>query len=187
MTTKKVYHFTSTSHLPWILKAHKLVPNHDNSLDFPSSYLLWATTNAEGDRSIPSIFKRTYIDEWERDFVRLVRFTLDIGDFEPWLEIIKRFPQWAPKDVKLTELEDDSVWDIPPSTWQCRTEPLPMERWLAVETRTQSGPWKPVDYSDWDFVAEYWRMPLNECDAHRLEAQSKRRISYSKTRSNKPK
>jgi hypothetical protein len=107
--TDKVYHFTDTNHLPLILASRKLVPNRDvfwgtgadgGLVIFPSTILLWATTKARGDWSVPSIVRRFMVDEWEWFDIRLVRFTLHASDFEPWSKTITRCPQWSPEQIE---------------------------------------------------------------------------------------
>jgi hypothetical protein len=147
--TDKVFHFTSTEYLPLILASRKLVPNRDVFVAadangcraiFPSTVLLWATTKARGDRSVPSIVRHYMEDEWEWFDIRLVRFTLHASDFEPWSKIITRCPEWSPEQIK-------HVKKYPtPRAWRCRSEPLPWERWIAIEIKIKYGRWWPYDF-----------------------------------------
>jgi hypothetical protein len=172
MTGKhKVYHFTNTAHLPLIMASRQLVPTSE--INFPSFDLLWATTKARGDLTVPAVFHRRYEWDhtWECDFVRLVRFTLRAEDFETWLEIATRCSQWTPE---LIELMKDVASSRGSSyrSWRCRTEPLALERWLAVETKAYRGPWQPYDYRNPDpvmvaavrsYLAGQARQPDYEC------------------------
>jgi ABC transporter substrate binding protein len=53
----RVYHFSTSEFLPWIIKSRKLVLHRDRVVGIPPSYLLWATTNADGDWTIPSVVR----------------------------------------------------------------------------------------------------------------------------------
>jgi hypothetical protein len=156
----KVYHFTTTGSLPWIIKSGKLVPTRDHMEGLPPSDFLWASTVARGEPNAPAVISRKleWDHTWECDFVRLVRFTLAAEDFEPWSKLIKRCPQWLPEHVKLMK-DHARSWGGSASSWRCRTEPVGLEKWIAVETRPYSGPWQPFDYRDPDFVAACQQLP----------------------------
>jgi hypothetical protein len=156
---KYVYHFTTTDHLPLILKSRKLVPartqfnpSQSHSSPPPTEFL-WTTTNASGDPDAPAVVRQKHEWEWKHDLIRLVRFTLAAEDFEPWSKIITRCPNWLPKHIKLMKEYAREIGSSH-SAWHCRTEPLAAERWLAAETQTCSGEWRPFDYHNLDYLVE---------------------------------
>src|ERR1700730_4941889 len=172
--TRKVFHFTTSSHLPLIVASRQLVPNRDefggeDNERFPSTTLLWATTKARGDHSIPSITRSKRMDEFEWGLVHLVRFTLRAEDFEPWSKVITRCPEWSLEQIKHVKTYPTY------RAWRCRTEPLGMERLLAVEIKAYRGPWQPIDYRNPDpkmiaaiqanraRQADFARQPKHEC------------------------
>jgi hypothetical protein len=151
--TRKVFHFTTSSHLPLIVASRQLVPNRDefggeDNERFPSTTLLWATTKARGDWSVPSIVRSQIQDEYEWGLVHLVRFTLRAEDFEPWSKVITRCPQWSPEQIRYVKTYPN--W----KAWRCRAEPLPLEQWITVEIKAYRGPWQPYDYRNPDPVMD---------------------------------
>ena len=159
MSIRKVYHFTTTDHLPLILGSRKLVPayNQFNPMRShpspPPTNFLWATTDEHGDPDAPAVVRQKHEWEWKHDLIRLVRFTLAAEDFEPWSKIITRCPNWLPDHVKMMKEYAREIGGSH-SAWRCRSEPLASERWLAAETRTCSGQWRPFDYNNLDYVIE---------------------------------
>jgi hypothetical protein len=75
----------------------------------------------------------------------MVRFTLAAEGFEPWLDIVTRYPRWTPEHIKLMKRHARS-WGGSHHHWRCRAEPLPLKQWLAFETRTYRGRWRPFDF-----------------------------------------
>jgi hypothetical protein len=51
MPHTKLYHFTNTARLLWIVGAKELRPNCNQIGGFPSPDFLWATTRSQGDRT----------------------------------------------------------------------------------------------------------------------------------------
>ncbi len=132
-----VFHFTDTARLPWILATGELRPGRNAIRNFPSPDFLWATTDARGDRTATADRKAQ-----RKGLTRAVRFTLEAADFEPWSEIVRRFPQWTPEQIDWLEDVARSR-RVSPDRWRCRPDPLPSDRWCLVETKTYSG-WKPL-------------------------------------------
>jgi hypothetical protein len=141
-----VYHFTNIAQLPFILATCQLRPGLNQLGTYPDPDFLWATTDARGD-------KTTSINwtAWRSGALPVVRFTLAAADFEPWSDMSVRYPQWTPKDIERLEIWARSA-GVLPSRWRCRVDPLPLERWLLVETRSYVGRWKPFDHRDRQIV-----------------------------------
>jgi hypothetical protein len=76
-----------------------------------------------------------------------VRFTLDAADFEQWLSVVSRYPEWTPKMIK--ELQDRGHANgSSPYSWYARAEPLPLDKVVAVHTMGHSdNDWQPFDLS----------------------------------------
>jgi hypothetical protein len=124
-----VYHFTDTARLPWILRSGELRPGSNKIGELPDPDFLWATTDSRGDLMASSSLQS---EHYRSGRARMVRFTLRADDFEPWREVVSRFPAWKTAHVEMLE----RVAKSSPVTWCCRTEPLPRSRWVAIDTRS---------------------------------------------------
>lgn len=129
-----VYHFTDTAHLPWILQAGELRPGANRIGGFPDPDFLWATTNERGSRRAVGNHPQFY----HAGKSQLVRFTLNAADFEPWREIVRRYPAWTPVQIEMLERAGGE----PPTLWHCRVAPLPRSHWMEIAT-------KPYTRSTW--------------------------------------
>jgi hypothetical protein len=139
-----VYHFTDTARLPWILRSGELRPGSNKIGGLPDPDFLWATTNSQGDRTASSSLQS---ELYRGGRARMVRFTLRADDFEPWREVVSRFPAWKTAHVEMLE----RVAKSSPVTWCCRTEPLPRSRWVAIDTRSYvDKTWRLFDGSVMD-------------------------------------
>src|SRR5262245_7429709 len=113
----KVYHFTDTARLLFILHDGALRPGRNTLGGYPSPEFVWATTD---DRGEPSAAGQSHADRAGR--TRLVRFTLRATDFEPWPDITASYPAWTPEQI--ARLERSAPRGSDPSRWQCRVAPL---------------------------------------------------------------
>jgi hypothetical protein len=147
MTVPTVFHFTDTLRLPWILIDRQLSPTRGMAApDYPRPTFLWATTDAVGDRSAASSGDGSY-KLWRQGGSLCVRFALAAEDFTPWAEMQRQSPQWTPEKVARLERNGRKKGSLP-ERWMCRAEPLGMDRWLAIETRSYADrTWKPFDFS----------------------------------------
>ena len=133
-----VYHFTDTARLPWILRSGELRPSSNRIGGLPDDFL-WATTDSAGD---PTASAMAQAGSYKRGCTRLVRFKLHADDFEPWREVVGRFPAWKPNHVARLE----QVAKSSPTLWRCRTTPLPRFRWVGIDTRSyQDKTWRPFE------------------------------------------
>src|SRR5262245_16793805 len=133
-----VYHFSDTARLPWIMSTGELRPDANAVGGYPSPEFVWATSEARGSRTAAGGARG-----YREDKVRLVRFTLDVADFEPWSGIGARYPTWTPDQIAQLEASAVAKGDDP-ATWWCRVDPLPLARVILIETRAYRGPgWQP--------------------------------------------
>jgi hypothetical protein len=141
---KTLYHHTTQMHLPRILRDGELRPlvirkktrdyyrslsHFRNSGDAPD--FVHATTNPDHERT--STVDMGGPDEVGNvaDKIVRVRFTLQANDFEPWREVLARYPQWTPEAIKAHEkVGRERGSDV--RGWYCRAEPLKCDRWIAI-------------------------------------------------------
>jgi hypothetical protein len=89
-----LYHFSDTGRLPWIVSTDELRPGANVLGGYPSPEFIWATSDARGSRTAAGGARG-----YREDACRLVRFTVDAADFEPWSGIGARYPAWTPEQV----------------------------------------------------------------------------------------
>jgi hypothetical protein len=137
-----LYHFTTSAHLPRIVRSGELRPSF-----FPGQPrdFVHATDNENGDRTAAGW--GTWEETYRAGAIRRVRFTLAADDFEPWLTVVGRYPEWTPDWIEtLQKVARD--WGQSTSCWYCRPDPLPLVRVIAVDTRAYSGHrWDPFHLS----------------------------------------
>ena len=132
-----LYHFTSSAHLARIVRSGELRPFAGKPRDF-----VHATDNENGDRTATGY-------AWEKEYragiMRRVRITLASDDFEPWLSVLARYPEWTPEYIaRLQRAARDHGQST--SGWYCRPDPLPLAKAVAIETRAYtSHRWEPFD------------------------------------------
>jgi hypothetical protein len=135
----RVYHFTDTVRLPWIVASGELRPGRNQLGNYPDPDFLWATTNSQGDRTASAF--RTY----RNGTSALVRLTLPEEDFEPWPGIAARYPQWTPEQITRLEARARKLGETDFWRWCARVEPLPLFRILSAEAKTYTGRWQPIE------------------------------------------
>jgi hypothetical protein len=139
---ERVYHYTDTARLPWILRSGELRPRGNQIGDFPPPDFVWATTSGVGDRSATASMQTL-----RAGLTRLVRFVLRASDFEKWPDAVARFPAWTADEI--SRLERAAQGMSSPALWRCRTAPLPREAWVAIETRSWTNKqWKALPLDD---------------------------------------
>jgi hypothetical protein len=147
-----VFHFTDTTRLPWILAERQLNSTRGMcAADYPRPTFLWATTNATGDRTAASSHDNSY-KLWRQGGALRVRFILAAEDFTPWAQMHPQHPQWTPDKIARLERNGRKKGSHP-EQWMCRIEPLPMQRWLGIETRSYYGTWKAFDITAYTALA----------------------------------
>lgn len=135
----KLYHFTGSAHLPWILQSGELRPGRNKIGGYPDPDFLWATANDRGDATASGTSGEFY----RTGRVRQVRFTLDSEGFFPWREVNGRFPAWT-KQFR-DELEGAAKGRSDPKEWWCRETPLPLTDAIEIHTRSYSdNQWRPL-------------------------------------------
>jgi len=138
-----LYHFTDTARLPWIIVTGELRPGPNRIGGFPDPDFLWATTNNRGDCTA-SCRGAASRGAWRSGRTRLVRFTLQQADFEPWSTIRGRYSQWTAEHVFKLEEVARRRGQVDFASWYCRADGLPLSRALSVETRTYAGSWQSL-------------------------------------------
>ena len=132
-----VYHFTDTVRLPWILQAGELRPSANRIGGYPNPDFLWATTSKLGSRKAAGSEPKAY----RAGVTQLVRFALHVADFEPWREIVQRYPTWTLAHIERLE----KTGGEPPILWYCRVVPLPRSHWVEIATKAYtSSTWRPL-------------------------------------------
>jgi hypothetical protein len=86
-----LFHFTSSAQLPRIIRNGELRPA--TYIGGPRDFV-HAAENKNGDRTAAGW------GSWEPTYraggIRRVRVTVDAADFEPWLAVYARYPEWTP-------------------------------------------------------------------------------------------
>jgi hypothetical protein len=149
-----VYHFTDTARLPWILQSGELQPSANRLNGYPVDFL-WATTDKRGSRSA-SVYIQN--EQYRRGIVRMVRFALHAADFEPWRDIVQRFPAWTPAHIEMLErVAKDS-----PATWRCRVAPLTHHHWIEIASKTYTdNVWHSSDFRPQSYGRGVWGVTIN--------------------------
>jgi hypothetical protein len=132
----KVYHFTDTARLPFILKSGILKPGRNTLAGFPDPDFLWATTRSVGD------YTASGAEGYRRGLTRLVRFTLKRDDFVPWRQIVTTIPAWTPTHVERLERAARGLSN--PADWWCRHDALPLGQCVEIHTRSYTSGWVPL-------------------------------------------
>ena len=119
-----------------------------------------ATSNENGDRTAAGwgTWEETYRD----GAIRRVRFTVDFSDFGPWLTVLARYPEWTPDWIN--RLRNAAQQRGQPTLgWYCRPDRLPLNKVLAVHTRSYTGhSWDPFDLSAAEVIERQTDEPLAE-------------------------
>jgi hypothetical protein len=129
ITPDRVYHFTDTARLAWIMTAGELRPSANRIGGYPAPEFVWATSDARGSPTAAG-----GASGYREGMTQLVRFTLPAGDFMPWTEIGARYPSWTPAERQRLESSARKRGDNP-KTWFCRAEPLPIAAKTLIETK----------------------------------------------------
>jgi hypothetical protein len=151
-----LYHHTTQMHLPRILRDGKLRPLviRDKTREYYRRSSRWrndgdapdfvhATTNAERERTATVDMPDANGDGSMQDKIVRVRFTLHAEDFEPWREVVARYPSWTPELIRGHEkVGRQRGSDI--RSWYARAEPLKCDRWVAIHhKRPGDDQWLP--------------------------------------------
>jgi hypothetical protein len=118
-------------HLPRIIRSGELRPAPYQPRDF-----VHATSNQNGERTAAGFWY--WNDVYRAGHLRRVRFTVAAEDFEPWLDVYARFPEWTSDMIeRLQKTAGEQLTQT--SEWYCRSEPLPLANVIAVDTRAYLG------------------------------------------------
>jgi hypothetical protein len=132
MLTPKLYHFTCTARLPWIIEANELRPYRNQIGGLSGRNLLWATTSSQVEPAA-SVLEGL-----------LVRLTLFADDFEPWPTMAARLSRSTIKHIRRLEADAGASGRVGVELWRARAEPLPFSRIICVEAKTYTGDWRTI-------------------------------------------
>ena len=134
----KVYHFTDTLRLPWIIQTAELRPDPNRFGGFPSDFL-WATLNEAGDRTSAAQSgdaKRLY----REGAMQIVRITLPEEHFVGWREAIDApSPDWSAEHVIMLERAAATMGESGIENWRVHLGPLPLSTALAIDAKSYAG------------------------------------------------
>ncbi len=135
----KLYHFTCTARLPWIVDENglRLYRNQIGGLRSPD--FLWATTSSLVDPAVSEI------EGYREHVAALVRLTLFSEDFEPWSSIIARLSPSTIEHMRRLEANARPRGQEGFELWHARTEPLPLSRIIRAEAKTYTGSWQAIE------------------------------------------
>jgi hypothetical protein len=183
---KTVLHHTDTLRLPWIMAERQLCPTRGMcAADYPRPTFLWATTNAAGDGTAASNHDQARL-LWRQGALLLVRFILAADDFTPWADMHRQHPQWTADKVARLERNGRNGRNkaSDPARLMCRTDALPTQRWLGIETRSYTGSWRPFDFiaytaleAPMDDPTKTFRQPTDELCAAAIEIDGRTYVS----------
>ena len=151
---KKVYHFSSSMCLPWIIEAGELRPHREHDVGIGITKHLWCTSDPQGDLTA-SPFRRIHSppfgDErvWRSGRFFLVRFTLSPRDVMTWEEV-KQKSKWTSAQVAELMEDDRKRFGVVghDDKWFLRRKPLPLSRVLRTEiTSYLTQRWSPIELS----------------------------------------
>jgi hypothetical protein len=85
----RVYHHTTTRHLPWIVQDGELRPR-DDDMWFGRNFV-WASTVPGGDPTAACRRGEGLGPHRDLGCIKLIRFTFRASDFTPWAEIKRKY------------------------------------------------------------------------------------------------
>jgi hypothetical protein len=139
-----IYHFTSSWHLPKILRTGAILPT---AYDRLGDDLVWGTCMPEGDDTA-KVFH--YLDRFEAGKIKLVRFSFPKQLFISWPD----FKEGGTNNRHLAlghhfdEYEEatlEGCYESDPDTsWFLHLGKLPIRHAVAIDQRTFKGRWRPV-------------------------------------------
>jgi hypothetical protein len=132
----KIYHFTCTALLPWIIDKNELRPYRNQIGGPPDHDWLWATTSSEFDPVAADL------EAYREQVAALVRLTLSADDFEPWPTIIARLSQSTIEHVRRLEADARAPGQV---DWHARAEPLTLSRIICAEAKTYTASWRAIE------------------------------------------
>lgn len=135
----RVYHYTDTLHLPFIIQSGKLLPGRNTQGLYPDPDFLWATANDQGDGT-----QTLYMNENGRRLYRegkvlRVRLQLPKANFFHWSEVGERYPQWT--QAQRERLERAAKGHADPKDWWCHDGELPATEVLDIHFKSFTQGW----------------------------------------------
>jgi hypothetical protein len=106
-----------------------------------------ATSNQHGEKTASTTGGDPDSKIYRGKFYAKVRFTLDADDFEQWMTVVDRYPEWTPKMIKAL-CDRGHKYGSSPYSWYARAEPLPLDKVGAVHTMEYPDDnWRSFDRS----------------------------------------
>jgi hypothetical protein len=143
-TRTTLYHFTTSARLPRILRSGELrVPDYRDA-GHPGRDFVWATSDPNGERTAAGAIG-TWGPEYRGGRLCRVRLTLGGDGFEPWREMVARYPGWTSDVIERYELtarrHEQST-----AVWHCCPDNVPVAEIQTADARTYLGhSWRPFD------------------------------------------
>lgn len=149
----KVYHFTDTVRLPWIIQTGELRPDPHRLGGFPSDFL-WATLNAAGDRTSAAQSGEAK-GLYREGLMQIIRITLSGEHFVGWREAINASPDWTADHVAMLERAAVTMGETGTENWRVHLGPLPISTALAIDAKSYAGGrWVPIP-TDQEFCVTF--------------------------------
>jgi hypothetical protein len=144
---RNLYHFTDTMRLPRILRSVKLRPAPCVDAMAGARDFVHATSNQDGEKTASTTGGDPDSKFYRGKFYAKVRFTLDADDFEQWMTVVDRYPEWTLNMIKAL-CDRGHKYGSSPYSWYARAEPLPLDKVVAVHTMEYpDNNWRPFDLS----------------------------------------
>jgi hypothetical protein len=106
-----------------------------------------ATSNQHGEKTALAMLSDPDGKFYRGSSYARIRFTLDADDFEQWLTVVGRYPEWTPKMIKALHDRGHENGSSPYS-WYARAKPLPLDKVVGVHTMEYpDNRWRPFDWS----------------------------------------
>jgi hypothetical protein len=142
-----LYHFTDSMRLPRILRSVELRPATYVDAMAGARDFVHATSNQHGEKTAATTMSDPDGKFYRGSFYAKVRFTLDADDFEQWMAVVGRYPEWTPKMIKAL-CDRGHKYGSSPFSWYARAEPLPLDKVVAVHTMEYpDNNWRSFDRS----------------------------------------
>jgi hypothetical protein len=133
----KVYHFTDTARLPWIIQTGELRPDRHRLGGFPADFV-WATLNAGGDRTSAAQSGEAK-NLYREGTMQLIRITLPGESFVGWREAVAGSVDWTAEHVSMLERAAQTMGEKGIENWRVHLGPLPFSAALAVDAKSYVG------------------------------------------------
>lgn len=164
-----VYHYSSTLHLPWIIRSGQLQPTLNRDVGIGETRLLWGTTDSAVDETSAAVWTlKQFV--WFSNLFNLVRFTLPAEGFLTWKQAIAAHG-WSAEAVARMVGDDHRRHGrgVRHTRWRVRRDPLPLAH--VIKAEISGVAWQPIPLDPGRVI----RTKDPDCLAYRL---APRKIFY---------